>query len=314
MRIGNLKKIGIGIGLLISLGGCETSNPPTETDKPTVVATSTIIADWTKRIGDNEINLVGILEPGDDPHIYEPVPRDTQRLEEADLILYNGYHLEPQLIKLIQATGENSSKLAVGEVVPPLGYEDEEQIVPDPHVWGNVENAVLMVEAIQEKLITLSPEDETLYRENLDQLAIELTALHNWIQEQIDTIPPENRQLVTTHDAFQYYAETYGLEVVGTLIGISTEEKPSAKTVKNLVEEVKQANVPVIFAETTINPALIETVAQEAEVKVADQELYADSIGASGTEADSYIKMMALNTKTIVRNLGGDYTPFTSSQ
>ena len=130
----------------------------------------------------------------------------------------------------------------------------------------------------------------------------------------LQTIPPSQRQLVTTHDAFQYYANAYGLEVAGTLIGISTEEQPSAQTVKNLAEEIKKTKVPAIFAETTINPKLITTVAEEAGVKLAPQELYSDSIGAPGSEGDSYLKMLIANTESIVESLGGNYEPYSSNQ
>ncbi|MFM7372689.1 MAG: metal ABC transporter solute-binding protein, Zn/Mn family, partial [Sphaerospermopsis kisseleviana] len=136
------------------------------------------------------------------------------------------------------------------------------------------------------------------------KLTNELQQLNNWIQQQIQTIPPEKRKLITTHDAFQYYANAYGLEIAGTLIGISTEEQPSAQTVKQLVDEIKKIGVPAIFAETTINPTLIKTVAQEAGVKLAPNELYSDSIGEKGSEADTYIKMMEANTRSIVEALG----------
>ncbi|MEQ8956394.1 MAG: zinc ABC transporter substrate-binding protein, partial [Coleofasciculus sp. C2-GNP5-27] len=126
--------------------------------------------------------------------------------------------------------------------------------------------------------------------------------------------PANQRKLVTTHDAFQYYAQAYGLEVIGTLIGISTEEQPSAQTVKTLSDAVKEAGVPAIFAETTINPALIETVAEEAGVKLAPSELYSDSLGAPGSEADTYVKMLITNTRTIVEALGGDYQAFLNDE
>lgn len=297
----------VSLALSLWLGGCNqsNSNPSATEDKPKVVSTSTIITDWTQQVGGDEIELRGILQPGADPHVYEPVPQDSQAFEEADLILYNGYNLEPGLIKLMNAAGVKGEKFAVGEVVAPLDFNYDYQTVPDPHVWGNVANAVTMVEAIRDRLIELSPEDETKFRENATQLIAELENLHIWIGEQTATIPVSQRKLVTTHDAFQYYAQAYQLKMIGTLIGISTEEKPSAKTVQKLVEAVKQSGVRAIFAETTINPALITTVAQEAGVKLAATELYADSIGAPGSEGDSYLKMMVVNTRTIVEALGG---------
>lgn len=305
---------GLCLGMLLSLvcWGCNASNPQgTESNKLDVVATSTIIADLTQEIAGEEIQLVGILQPGIDPHVYEPVPADSRVLEEADLILYNGYNLEPGIIKLINATGVKARKLAVGEVVKPLQLDYAEGVkVPDPHVWGNAKNAIAMVEAIRDALIELSPEDRDKFTQNAAELIAELQQLDTWIKQQITTIPPEKRQLITTHDAFQYYGNAYNLQIAGTLIGISTEEQPSAQTVTQLVEAIKKTGVTAIFAETTINPALIKTVAEEARVKLAPNQLYSDSIGAKGSNADTYIKMMETNTKTIVEALGGKYTPF----
>jgi manganese/iron transport system substrate-binding protein len=289
--------------VLVACGGGEKQTEGNTPVKPIVVSTSTIIANLTDLVGGEAIDDRGILQAGADPHVYEPRPQDSAILEEANLIFYNGYNLEPGLIKLMDSAGINAKKFAVGEVVKPLDLNKEGKTVPDPHVWSSAENGILMVEAIRDQLIALVPENKTLFEENAAKLTSELAETHDWIAKQIQTIPATKRKLVTTHDAFQYYARAYGLEVVGTLIGISTEEQPSAQTVKNLAEEIKKSGVPAIFAETTINPNLIKTVAEEAGVKIAPKALYSDSIGSSGSEADSYIKMLVANTNTIVRAL-----------
>jgi manganese/iron transport system substrate-binding protein len=295
--------LGILLGLAVNACDRVGSDSP-EDGKPDVVATSTIIADLTRNIGQDEIDLTSILQPGADPHVYEPVPKDTIVLEQAELILYNGYNLEPGLIKLIEAAGVKAEKLAVGEVAEPLQLDKGgKQTVPDPHVWGDVENAIKMAIAIRDALIKLSPEDKEKFTENAEELVKQLKELDNSITQQIASIPKEQRKLITTHDAFQYYGRAYDIPIAGTLIGISTEEQPSAQTVKQLVEEVKKTGVKAIFAETTINPALIKTVAQEAKIKLAPRQLYSDSIGAPGSEGDSYIKMMQSNTRTIVEAL-----------
>jgi manganese/iron transport system substrate-binding protein len=279
-------------------------------DKPKVVSTSTMITDWTEQVGGDEIQLKGILKPGNDPHVYEPVPADSQALEDADLILYNGYNLEPGLIKLMNSAGTKAKKLAVGEVVKPLDFNYEGRKKPDPHVWGDAKNAIAMVNAIRDRLIELSPEDGEKFTQNAARLTDELQRVDVWIRQQIQTIPENQRKLVTTHDAFQYYSRAYAIPVAGTLIGISTEEQPSAQTVKSLSDSVKKTGVRSIFAETTINPALIQTVAEEAGVKIAPRQLYSDSIGAPGSEGDTYVKMLVANTRAIVEALGGKYTTF----
>jgi manganese/iron transport system substrate-binding protein len=291
--------------------GCQPQSSDrtgTEESKPKIVSTSTIIADLTQRVGADEIEHKGILQPGADPHIYEPVPADSAAFEEADLIFYNGYNLEPGLIKLMNAAGVKAKKVALGEVVTPLDFDKEGKKVPDPHVWGDAKNVIAMVNEIRDRLIEISPADKEEFSQNAAQLTQNLQRLDTWIAQQIQTIPQNQRKLVTTHDAFQYYARAYGLEITGTLIGISTEEQPSAQTVKNLSDSLKKFKVPAIFAETTINPVLIKAVAQEAGVQLAPQQLYSDSIGASGSNGDSYIKMMVSNTRAIVEALGGKYS------
>ena len=303
---------GVCIGLIV--GGCNNNSSVNDEDLPQVVSTSTIIADLTQRIGGDEIELKGILQPGADPHVYEPTPKDSVALEQADLILYNGFNLEPGIIKMINSTGVKANKFAVGEVVDPLDFEYQGQKEPDPHVWGDVENAIAMTEAIRDRLIELSPEDEAEFTSSAAELIEELEQIDSWISKQIQTIPENQRKLVTTHDAFQYYTSAYGLEMAGTLIGISTEEQPSAQTVRNLANSIKKMKIPAIFAETTINPQLIKTVAEEAKVKLAPEELYSDSIGAPGSSGDSYLKMLEANTKTIVESLGGQFEPLNEEQ
>ncbi|MDX2228131.1 MAG: metal ABC transporter substrate-binding protein [Leptolyngbyaceae cyanobacterium bins.349] len=288
-----------------------SANQPGATSGLNVVSTSTIIADWTKTVAGDQVNHTSILQPGADPHVYEPTPGDTRTFEQANLILYNGYNLEPGLIRLMESSGGKAKKVAVGEVIQPLQLDKEGAgRVPDPHVWGNVENAIAIVNRIRDELVQLVPDGKNTFTQNAAQFTTELAQLHQWIGQQIQTIPPEQRQLITTHDAFQYYARAYGLKVAGTLIGISTEEQPSAQTVKQLVEAIKATGTPAIFAETTINPTLIETVSKSAGVKLAPQKLYSDSIGAPGSDGDSYIKMMVANTTAITQNLGGRVTPF----
>lgn len=228
------------------------------------------------------------------------------------MILYGGYNFEPDLIKLINATSNPAPKVAVDEVaVPkPQQFEDEGETVTDPHIWHNAQNGIRMAEAINKSLAQLEPNQAALYADNTQKLTTELTQIDTWIKSQIATIPAAQRQLVTTHDAFGYYSKAYNVPIKGALGGISTEEKPTPTRVTELVKTIKTAGVPTIFAETTINPKLIQTVAKEANVKVSDRELFADGLGEKGTEGDTYQKMLIANTETIVKGLGGKYTAF----
>lgn len=316
----------IGVAISIGLLGCN-SVPVAPTDsvgtanpnQPQVVATTDIMCDLTQEIAQNTIDLTCLINPGTDPHLYQPKPEDRQAIENAKLILYAGYDFEPGLIKLIQATKNPASKIAVNEVaVPnPEPFEEDGKTVPDPHVWHDAKNGIRIVETIRSNLEKLAPSNAALYNSNAEKLTSELRQVDTWIKTQVATIPPTQRKLVTTHDALGYYVKAYGLSFEGALGGLSTEEKPAAARVKEMVKDIKNVGVPTIFAETTTNPRLIEAVAKEANVKVSDRELFADSLGASGTEGENYQGVLIANTRTLVEGLGGKYTPLkakTSSQ
>jgi manganese/iron transport system substrate-binding protein len=297
---------GLAIGLCLADGnGSFLALAGSGWARPRVVATTTLIADWVEQVGQDRIQLTSLLQPGMDPHIYEPAPADGVALERADLVFYNGYNLEPGLMRLIEATAQQARRVALAEILEPIVANEDGIPTPDPHVWGNVENVILMVERIAQELAELAPGEATFFRANAAAYQAELAELHAWIDRHIQTIPAPNRVLVTTHDAFAYYTQAYGLKMGGSLLGISTEEQPSAQTVARLVEEIRALRVPAIFAETTLNPALLQTVATEAGVKVAEQELYSDSLGEAGSGAETYVAMMRHNTCTIVVALGG---------
>lgn len=310
-----------------------SSSPAASSLQPTVVATTSVICDLTKQIAADTVNLVCPIKAGTDPHTYEPTPEDRKALESAKLTLYGGYDFEPRTIELIKASSSTSPKVAVHEVAvtAPLkgehhdeeaeahkgeghkgeaahGTEEAESL--DPHVWHDAQNGIKMVETIAKSLTQVVPDRAALYQKNAQVLTKELTQIDTWIETQIATIPLASRKLVTTHDALGYYAKAYNIPIEGALAGISTEEKPTAKRVAELVKTIRAAKVPSIFAELTINPKLISTVAKDAKVKVSDRKLFADGLGEAGSEGMTYQKMLIANTQTIVEGLGGTYTPF----
>ncbi|MDJ0617199.1 MAG: zinc ABC transporter substrate-binding protein [Calothrix sp. MO_192.B10] len=303
-----------------------TTSDRSSENRPLVVATTSVLCDLTKQIAADTVNLKCLVAAGEDPHTYKPKPSDRQDIETANLILYGGYDFEPGIIKLVQAS-KTPTKVAVHELAVPKPIITEEhhhhhhgekeekhsekaEKAPDPHVWHNAQNGINMVKVIRSNLESKSPENAQLYTNNAQKITQELQQIDSWIDNQINTIPTKQRQLVTTHDALGYYVQAYGLKFAGALEGLSTDEQPSAAKVGQLVKEIKQKNVPTIFAENAQNPKLIKRVAQEANVKVSQREIYADGLGESGSEADTYQRMLIANTQTIVEGLGGKYTAF----
>ncbi|MES1023588.1 zinc ABC transporter substrate-binding protein [Gloeocapsa sp. BRSZ] len=323
------------IVLTITLGliGCNSTPTPTgqETtsqpagDRPSVIATTSVLCDMTQQVAAETIDLTCLVAAGEDPHLYQPTPEDRKAIDQADLILYGGYDFEPALIKLIEATSNPAPKVAVHEVAvsqpimaEPHSHDRDrdrdhshasEETAPDPHVWHNAQNGIRMAETIRDNLEQVAPSHASLYNSNAQQITSKLAQVDAWIKSQIATIPPQNRKLVTTHDAMNYFAQAYGIPIEGTLRGISTEEAPTAARVSELVKDIRQSSVPTIFAEATINPRLIQTVAREANVQVSERKLFADGLGEPGTDADTYQNKLIANTRTIVEGLGGNYTP-----
>lgn len=332
---------------------CGSSTPGSKdsSNLPKVVATSSVLCDLTQQIAEQTIDLTCLLKPGVDPHSYALSPRDRKAIEQAQLVLYNGYSLEPTLEKAIQATSADISKVAVAEeaVPKPLlgashdhgaeekdhqGEEDhadehdhghseeehadekheehaeEEDQSPDPHVWHSPKQGAEMVTVLEGSLAKLVPDQAETYAQNSKKVITELEKIDAWIQVQIQTIPAQQRKLFTTHESFAYFANTYGLTVEGALQGFSTEEKPSAARVKDVVEDIKTAKVPVIFLESGEAPKLMQTVAKEAGVQIASTELFADSLGEENSRGSTYQTMLIANTETVVKGLGGQYIAY----
>jgi len=290
--------------ILVPLAGCGVDGPAGD-GEPRVLATTTMIAEVADHLGGQCLHVHGLLPVGGDPHVYEPVPRDVRAVVESDLVLYNGFGLEAWLDRLIRNAGGTRPVVEVAAGLTPIYgiYQDGQD--PDPHLWGNVQHFAHYVERIEEALADLAPQCAHEISERSAAYREKLTALHVWVTERTATIPPRNRYLVTSHDAFQYFAEAYGLEVLGSPIGISTDEQPSARTVVRIVEDIRRTGIPAIFVETTINPNVIHRIARETGVEVGG-ELYSDSLGERGSGADSYVGMIVHNTRTIVRALGGE--------
>jgi manganese/iron transport system substrate-binding protein len=285
-----------------------TANSP----GPKVIATTAVLCDLTRQIAATTIDLICPIPSGSDPHIYEPKPGDRKAIEEAKLVLYSGYNFESSLIKIIHSASTAAPKIAVGEVaVPsPQTLKEDGKTEADPHVWHNARNGIPMVETIQRELANVAPENTALYAKNAQTITKEIAQIDAWIKVQVATIPPASRKLVTTHDALGYYAKAYNIPLEGALEGMSTDEKPTARRVADLVRIIQATRVPTIFAELTINPKLIEIVAKEAKVKVSDRELFTDGLGEPDSEGATYQKMLIANTQAIVEGLGGKYRAF----
>jgi manganese/iron transport system substrate-binding protein len=314
------------LAMLFGLVGCESekaSNTTSEitttattaaaTSKKTkVVASHSVICDLVKEIAKDKVDLSCLINPDEDPHVYEGKPSDRQAVEQADVVFYAGLDFDPAIVKMVQASKTAATKLALHEIATDkkLTLVEDGKTETDPHVWHNAKNGLRMVQIIQENLAKVDPSDAAEFSKNAQELETKIKAIDAWIPQQIATIPVKQRTLVTTHDALGYYGNAYGLKINETLQGISTEEQPTAAKVKSLTESIKKQQVPVIFAEVTANDKVLKTVANEAKVKISDTELFADGLGKPDSPQGTYLGMLESNTCAIANGLGGKCTAF----
>jgi len=295
------------------VSGCGDKNAaPAAGAKPQVVATISIIGDWVKIVGADDVDLKTFVGADGDPHEYEPVPSDNITLSKADLLFENGFGLESWLNKLYESSQSKATRVVITQGIEvrhvpesegerPNGKEDDR----DPHAWQNVKNAIVMVGNIRDALVKADPTHADAYKSRADAYLKQLADLDAWAENQINTLPKERRKLVTSHDAFGYFGQRYGVDISrNALESVTTEASdPSAKQIADVVRQIKASGVPVIFLENIQNPKLINQIATEAGVKVGPP-LYSDALGKPGTDGESYLKMMQYNVRTLVTALG----------
>ena len=271
-----------------------------------VVATTTMIADLAKTIAGGDAEVIGIMRPGEDPHIYDVRPRDAQLLAEADVIFANGLHLEATLTHVIENNARKEARVVHLAESPKITALESEATrgAPDPHCWFNIEYFRVYAEAARDLLIEADPAHADNYKKRAEGYLKELSELHEWVKKEIGSIPRERRVMVTSHDAFQYFGRTYFIDVFG-VIGISTEQQPKPGDIARLESLVRERGVKALFIETSVSKTLNDIVEKVAEVSGAKigGTLYSDSLGEPGTEAGTYAGMIRHNTRTIVQAL-----------
>ncbi|MBN1295935.1 zinc ABC transporter substrate-binding protein [bacterium] len=272
----------------------------------TVVASTTQIADLAREIAGDRCRVISILGPGINPHGYMPVPNDGKTVASADLCLQNGLHLEGKnwMATLVRDNG-NRPIITCSDGIIPLHLDYDGTVVDDPHAWFDPRNAAIYVNNILKGLIVMDPEGASQYTARASLYLNQLRVLDAWITEQFHQIPPEKRILVTSHDAFNYFAARFGLTVrspVGWSTGAEIGGGMTPERRRHVVASIREGQVPAVFVETTVNPKIIEQIAQEAGVRIGGH-LYSDAMGPAGSAGERYIGMMRENTLTIVEAL-----------
>ena len=293
-----------------SSGGA--SQAPNEGDPRPIRAVATVgmVADAVRNVGGERVQVTTLMGPGVDPHLYVPSEGDVRRLGDADVIFHNGLHLEARLGDVLKRMPGTVGTYAVAEVIDSssLLAPDEFQGAYDPHVWFDVSLWMLVVDRIRDALIERDAANADLYRANADAYRAQLADLHAHVSAQANSIPVQQRVLITAHDAFNYFGRAYGFEVRG-LQGISTASEAGAADVQELARFIAERQIAAIFVESSVPPRTIEAVQEAVRSRGWDVtiggELFSDALGQDGTLAGTYVGMVRHNIDTIVAALRG---------
>lgn len=294
-------------------------------DTVKIVASTTIVGDVVRQVAGEDADLVILIPPGSDPHIFEPRPQDIAALSDADVVFINGLELEEALEPALEANvqgrlvavsegiellpfGDESAQHAQGANQPTQPSEDaeasdaHEHAAGDPHTWMDPNNVIRWAQNIADTLTQVDPQHGDIYQRNAEAYIAELRALDTWIREQVLQIPSANRKLVSDHAVFGYLADEYGFEQVGLVVpSLSTNAAPSARQIADLVDVIQAQNVKAIFVGTTVNPTLSQQVAKDTGVQIVF--VYTGSLSQQGEEAGSYLEFMRYNIKAILEAL-----------
>ncbi len=307
-----------GIALLftviVTLFGCgkPTQPAPSQATKPDFVCTVGMIADIVTEVAGDRANVTGLLGPGVDPHLYKPTRSDIQRLMGADVIFYNGLLLEGKMTDtLVRAAASGKRVTAVTEQL------DEQYLLEpdafaghyDPHVWMDPAAWAKAVEVVRAALTEHDPNGAAEYQANADAYLSQLAELDAYAASVLASVPESSRVLVTAHDAFNYFGNRFGYEVVG-IQGLSTESEAAVRDIERLVDLLVDRQIGAVFVESTVSERSIKALIAGAEsrghtVKIGGT-LFSDAMGEPGTYEGTYIGMIDHNATTIARALGGD--------
>jgi len=270
-----------------------------------VVCTTGMLADLARNLGGERLQVTALMGEGVDPHLYKVSPGDVAKLDAADLVLFNGLHLEGKLGELFKRLARRKPAYALAESLPAerlLGLEG----APDPHVWFDVSLWRDLADRLCELLVAFDPAGAAEYRQRHAAYAARLDDLHAWVQQEIASIPAPRRVLVTAHDAFRYFGRAYGIEVRG-IQGISTESEAGLKEINQLVDFLVERQIKAVFVESSVSTRNVQAIREGCQARghpiVLGGELFSDALGPADRPEGTYEGMVRHNVRTIVEAL-----------
>jgi len=262
-------------------------------ERVNVVASFSILGDFVKNVGGDRVDVTTLVGRNGDVHVYDPAPSDAKTIAGAKLLVINGLGLEGWLPRLLQSSGSKAPIITATRGIAPLKIGSD----ADPHAWQSVANAKIYVANISDALVVADPADAEVFRANARAYLARLDALDREVREAVAKIPPSRRKVISTHDAFGYFAAAYGIEFVAPL-GVSTESEASARDIAGIITEIKREKIPAVFLENISDPRLIRRISAETGAKVGGT-LYSDSLTGEKGDAPTYIELVRHNIKAL---------------
>ena len=268
------------------------------------VASFTVIADMVQNVGGDHVHVTSLIGPNGDPHAYEPTPNDAQALKRADLVFVSGLHLEGWLDRLIKASGYQGQPVVLSNGIKTRSMEEDGKRITDPHAWNSAANGVVYVRNIISALQKADPANASDYQAKGEQYIQQLEQLDAYARAQVQAIPSDKRKVLTSHDAFGYFGDAYGVTFLSPL-GFSTETEASASDVAKLIKQIKQEHVSTYFFENSSDPRLVKQIADASGAKPGG-ELYVESLSPADGPAPTYAQMFRYNVDKLTAAMKGN--------
>ena len=271
--------------------------PARAQDRLNVVATFSILGDFARNVGGERVNVTTLVGPDGDVHVYTPAPADARKIADAKLVVINGLGLEGWLSRLTQSAGGKAAMITASQGITPRKRGAD----ADPHAWQSVANARIYVANIRDALLAADPAGAGIYRDNAQAYLAKLDALERDVRAAVAQIPPARRKVISTHDAFGYFAAAYGIEFIAPQ-GVSTESEASARDIAAIITQIKTSKIPAVFLENISDPRLMRRISTETGARIGGT-LYSDSLTGEKGDAPTYIDMVRHNIKALTSAL-----------
>jgi len=266
-------------------------------DRLDVVASFSILGDFVRNVGGDRVNVTTLVGPNGDVHVYTPAPADAKKIADARLVVVNGLGLEGWLPRLVQSAGSKAPIIIAAKGITPLKIGS----AADPHAWQSVANAKMYIANIRDALDAADPADAEVFRANAERYLAKLDALDREVRLAVAQIPESRRKVISTHDAFGYFAASYGIAFIAPL-GVSTESEASARDIAGIITQIRHSNIPAVFLENVSDDRLIRRIAAETGARIGGT-LYSDSLTDEKGDAPTYIDMVRHNIKALTSAL-----------